>query len=441
MNKCLSIGEQKDPIGSGLLHPVAKLVGGTAVSRMLVLIATMLLTRIYTPGDFGILAVYASIVNIAVVVSSLRFEFAIPLPEHDDIAANLMGVSFVVLSGWTALVALGTLVVNEPILAAIGQPDLATCLWIFPVGIFLSGAFNILTYWAVRKKAFTQIARTNVAQGLGMTLSQLILGLLSAGPLGLLIGQIIGTSSGILTFAKLARNHLEQISVQKMRVTVRIYHQFPLFSSPAALFNAAVLNMPALFLSAMYGFATAGFYMLAQKAIGIPMTLIGTAVSRVYLSEAPKLLRENPSKLQRLFLALSLRLLLSAIMPSLVLVAGGPWFFSLTFGAEWKTAGSFAQILSATFVSQFVTSPLSHTLIITGKQTWQLCWDVGRFLALFLGFCSAYAGSWSPSESLLVYSAIMFAAYALLFVMSNLSIQRPTARLKNDPGLHNPMAG
>jgi len=107
-----------------------------------------------------------------------------------------------------------------------------------------------------------------------------------------------------------------------------------------------------------------------------------------------------------------------------LLVFGGPWFFSLAFGPEWDTAGTFAQILSLTFVSQFVTSPLSHTLIVTGKQGWQLCWDAGRFLALFLGFSAAYAASWSPVETLVAYSAIMFAGYALLFLMSHLSIQR-----------------
>ena len=88
MDKCVSVSEEKDPIGEGVLHSVAKLAGGTAVSRLVVLMAAPLLTRIYTPDDFGVLAVYGSIVNIAVVLSSLRFEFAIPLPEQEDVTAN-----------------------------------------------------------------------------------------------------------------------------------------------------------------------------------------------------------------------------------------------------------------------------------------------------------------------------------------------------------------
>ena len=232
MDKCVSISEEKDPIGKRAVHSVAKLAGGTAVSRLLVLMAAPLLTRIYTPDDFGVLAVYGSIVNIAVVLSSLRFEFAIPLPEQDDIAANLMAVAFVVLLSWTTLIGFGTLVFDEQLLDAIGQPDLVAYLWIFPVGILLSGSYNILTYWATRKKAFSQIARTNLTQGAGMTLSQLILGLSSAGPLGLLIGQIIGSSGGSLTLAKLTKGHLDQISVQKMRSAIRKYYQFPFFRAP-----------------------------------------------------------------------------------------------------------------------------------------------------------------------------------------------------------------
>jgi O-antigen/teichoic acid export membrane protein len=415
---------EKDPIGEGVLQSVAKLAGGTAVSRLLVLMAAPLLTRIYTPNDFGLLAVYASILNIAVILSSLRFEFAIPLPAQDDIAVNLMAVAFAVLLGWTAILAFGTVIFEKQLLDALGRADLAVYLWIFPVGMFLSGAYNLLTYWAVRKKAFGQIAWTNLTQSISMSLSQLILGLLSAGPLGLLIGQVLGSSSGSLTLAKLTKEHLGRISVQRMWSAIRSYRQFPLLSSPASLLNAAVSNLPTVFLSAVYGLRTAGLYMLVQRVIGIPMTLIGTAVAKVYFSEAPKLLRENPQKLRSFFLMLSSRLLVVSLIPGLLLIFGGPWFFSLAFGSEWGTAGMFAQILSVTFVSQFVTSPLSHTLIVTGKQSWQLCWDAGRFLALFLCFSTSYTASWSPAETLLAYSAIMFAGYGLLFFMSNLSIQK-----------------
>ncbi|HOX23097.1 MAG TPA: hypothetical protein PLL10_06490, partial [Elusimicrobiales bacterium] len=72
---------------------VAVLAGGTAIGQGLVLALSPVVSRLYTPDDFGTLAVYASFLGIATVIVSLRYEIAIPLPEDDKVAANLLGLS------------------------------------------------------------------------------------------------------------------------------------------------------------------------------------------------------------------------------------------------------------------------------------------------------------------------------------------------------------
>ena len=44
---------------------VAVLAGGTAFGQALAIIASPILTRLYGPEDFGVLAVYTSIIGIA----------------------------------------------------------------------------------------------------------------------------------------------------------------------------------------------------------------------------------------------------------------------------------------------------------------------------------------------------------------------------------------
>ncbi len=66
---------------------VALVTTGTALGQGLVLVSAPLLTRLYTPTDFGVLAVYGSIVSLVAVAASLRYELAIALSRHDRAVA------------------------------------------------------------------------------------------------------------------------------------------------------------------------------------------------------------------------------------------------------------------------------------------------------------------------------------------------------------------
>jgi O-antigen/teichoic acid export membrane protein len=66
---------------------VAVVTAGSALGQGLVVASAPLLTRLYTPVDFGVLAVYGSIVSLVAVAASLRYELAIALSRHDKAVA------------------------------------------------------------------------------------------------------------------------------------------------------------------------------------------------------------------------------------------------------------------------------------------------------------------------------------------------------------------
>src|SRR5512142_456745 len=76
---------------------VALLAGGTAFGQVITVAAAPLLTRLYSPGDFGVLAVFGSIVSVLAVVASLNYHLAIPLPDEDSAAARLLVLSLLLL--------------------------------------------------------------------------------------------------------------------------------------------------------------------------------------------------------------------------------------------------------------------------------------------------------------------------------------------------------
>jgi len=87
----------------GFVRSVGVLVGGTAFAQALTVLALPLVTRLYTPFDFSVLAVFVSILSIISVAACLRLEIAIPLPESDEDAANLLALALCACSVVSAL--------------------------------------------------------------------------------------------------------------------------------------------------------------------------------------------------------------------------------------------------------------------------------------------------------------------------------------------------
>jgi O-antigen/teichoic acid export membrane protein len=68
------------PKPGGFRQKVLQVAGGTALTQGLLVAASPLLTRLYSPEDFGVLAVYMSLVVFVVIGATLRYECALPLP-------------------------------------------------------------------------------------------------------------------------------------------------------------------------------------------------------------------------------------------------------------------------------------------------------------------------------------------------------------------------
>jgi len=403
---------------SRFARDVSVLAGGTAMGQAIALLASPLLTRLYSPEDFGVLAAYASVIGLLGAVVTLRYHLAIPLPETDEEGRTVLILSLLIGVGLSALVAVVVYVGGARIAQNLKLTPLIPYLWVIPLGLLGLGIYQALNFWAIRQSAFGQISRTKFFQGLGMAAGQSVLGFLHGGPLGLLIGDVIGRSSGVTSLAQLAGRDIRRLGLPKwdglFRVALR-YRQFPLVSSFSALLNGAGLQVAPLLMVIYYGPAVAGLFALAQRLIGIPMTLLGQSVGQVYMAAAAKALHGDPGSVMHLFLRTARKLLLIGLAPMLVLAIGGPYLFNLVFGEAWLEAGNFVRILSGMFLLQFVMSPLSQTLNILECQRAQLFWDASRLICVFGTLSAAHFLEFSPRMMVGVYSVAMFACYASLF--------------------------
>jgi hypothetical protein len=131
------------------------------------------------------------------VVASLRYELAIPLPDDDETAANLLVLSLAIVSGMSLLVGLAVRLFGDHVARWINAPALGPYLLFLPLSFLGAGVYQALNYWAVRKHAFSQIVQTKLGQSVGMVLTQIGLGLSGMDPVGLLLGDAVGRGAGV----------------------------------------------------------------------------------------------------------------------------------------------------------------------------------------------------------------------------------------------------
>jgi len=374
----------------GFVRNVALLAGSTGVGAALAVIVSPVLTRLYSPEDFGALAVYASLLSLLVTLASARYDTAIPLPEDKETAVSLLVVSLGILLLTTLLTGLATMLFADRLVIWLNCPGMRPYVWLLPLGILGGGAYQALSFWALRRSEFSVLARTRLSQTSEMVAAQVGLGMLRVGPLGLLLGDVIGRVGGVIALLRFVWTDCRDahVTVESMRKAMVRYAKFPLLTSFAALLTAAGTQVPFLVLSKYFGAATAGLYSIASRVLGAPVTLVGQAVGQAFFAKAA-ILSRNPARLSDLTERTGLAMLALGLPIFGPVALEGPNLFGAVLGEKWRTAGVFAQILSPWFLLWLVSRPLSNLLTVREWQGTTLTYSAlecgVQMAALFVG--------------------------------------------------------
>ena len=396
---------------------VAVIAGGTLVGQLVAALVSPVLTRLYTPADFGALAAFTALVTLLGVVAAGRYELAIPLPEKDMDARAVvaLGLSLCALVALVGAPLAG--LVAAPLSSLLHTPSLRDWVWLIPVSAGLMGAYLVLNQWCIRVGAFAAIGRRNILQGLSTVAVQALTGVLGLRPGGLLAGLTVGYLSSAASLAHSSRvGHPSQRAAWDgalIRRVAREYRRFPQYLTFAGLLNVGGLQLPILLVAALYGEAVAGWLGLTQRILALPVTLVGTAIAQVYLSTLARAVRERVN-IRPLYMRTSRRLGAMGLTGAVVLVAFGPQLFTAVFGSNWTTSGDFSRAMAFALAGQLVGSPLSQTLIVTGRQRLQLAWDAGRLV----GACGAIYVTWVLSGTALTAVWMLGSVSAFFYVVA-----------------------
>lgn len=380
----------------------------------LMVAVTPLLTRLYTPEDFGLLAVYVSALSIVSVVASLRYNIAIPIPESDAEAFELLTLSLITAGAFSLLLALPLVMAPEFLTGWHPQYDMTSVLCLLPIGIFLAAAYDALQHWSLRMGRYWIVTSARVARAATASGVQVGFGLASASGLGLILGQIMLSAVGLLglglNLISKDRALICDFRLKQCFTRAREYRRFPVFSVPEALMNTMSAELPIILIAAMAVGAEAGYIMLATRVVGLPMALIGSSVAQTYLSTARHKLAEGT--LVAFTRSTMWGLCRAGAIPIAIVGILSPSLFPLIFGAEWERAGYLVAWMAPWFCLQFVASPVSMILHVLGKQLWAAQLQlVGLILRIGIVCVAAEHFPERVGEAFALSGAVFYALY------------------------------
>ena len=391
---------------------------GSLVAQLVSIAASPFLSRIFSPEQFGVYALYLSIVTIIGAISSWQYSNAILLPKKNKDAENIIYLSEFIIIGMSLLSLALVSICRNFASQQLNSSALASWLWFAPLSIFLMGNYEVLNSWCIRKKRFNLTAASVVIASStqnGVSLSSGIL--LNPGVGGLVWGQIAGRLVAVFflfkkTFFHICNFSKDNISLSEIRLLSRRYSKFPKFQTWAVLVNKIAVHVPAIMLAHFFSTQIAGFYFLGNKLLAIPIVNIGASVGKIFFQRASES-KNTKGNFKIILRKTVLGLLFVGIMPFLIIGLFGPHIFSFIFGNMWHEAGVYAQILSPLFLITFVVSPISTSLIVSEKQEFNLILQTFYLIAVAAAF---YIGGRSYNNIKLSLSLYVVAASIRYFI-------------------------
>ncbi|NOZ50486.1 MAG: oligosaccharide flippase family protein [Chloroflexi bacterium] len=380
---------------------------------MATILASPILTRLYTPADFGVLAVFSSMLGILAVIAALRYEFAIPLPRKDADAVALLKLSAGIVIIFSLVVAGGVGLLGDAISAWTHTPSLKSYLWLLPLGLLSVSGYQVLNYWTARRNQFTLLSFTRTARSFARAGFQVTGGAFDFGALGLIGGLVAGRLLGTLSLFWGIFQGEKVPPASSVRYVARRYKNFPLYNAWAALVNAIGMQAPPILFARYFSVNDAGFFSLTMQVLGLPAALIGQAVGQVFYPMAAKHVHEPGAA--KAFVERIATVLLAMSFPVFAFVAlSGPVLFTIVFGESWLTTGVYARYLSPWLMVAFVSSPLSMFVLAKEKQ------KLASLLTLYettLRLGAVWLGTWLASPD---WAVKFFSVAGIIISLINL---------------------
>ncbi|EHS71962.1 TPA: type 8 capsular polysaccharide synthesis protein Cap8K [Staphylococcus aureus] len=338
----------------------------SGIAQVILIITTSIITRLYSPTEFGEFTIFSNIAMILIPIINARYDLLIVNTKNDRSANILSQISF--------LISLLILLILIPIFAI--------SAWLYPnfildfifiiIMLFLVSLTNIFTNYLNKERKYKVLSLINVFRAGSMALLQIIFGLLALGSLGLIIGFSLSYIAGITLGYKTFKKHFNIVRDKEETKALFLENKNQLvYSTPSILLNSLSFSVVVFFIGILYTNTEVGIYGMAIRVLGIPVTIISLGLSKIFMQQANDYYIEY-GNFRNLLLKFSSILVIVSIILYVPLYLFSEELVNILLGHSWVDAITVIKIVIPLFVIRLIVSTVSLSVIVLQKQQLEL---------------------------------------------------------------------
>ena len=360
---------------------------GKLGNQVVTLATVMILARLLTPEDFGIVAASQVILTLSQVV--VRFGIGAYLIQAESLTPRIIGTAQTLMLTTALVISSILLSLAGPIGTAINVPQLVQIMPIMLVSFILSAAINPSASLLSREMEFRFLAQTDISsQAIGYGVVTVVLAALGFGYWALILGTFSKTlMQAVLVFWRLPVWPRLSMTVSEIR---------PMLHFGGGVFLSQLMTNTAqrvdnLVITATMGPAALGYYSRAFRLMEISNTLIGSVFRETLFSGWSKKRREGQGFDRDATLLMGHAFAAFLIVPIMALM----WLLAkeivfVLLGATWESVVPVLKILALGMFFR-LGYKVSGTLIMSEGAVYRLA--VRNFVYVILVAVGALIGA------------------------------------------------
>jgi O-antigen/teichoic acid export membrane protein len=390
------------------------LLSGTVIAQLVNFASYPVLTRMYTPHDFGVFSIFLATQAIIGNVSCGRFDVVIQAASFSNrfsvyVLSQVINLLISIVS--TILLLFYTASFN-------GVID-STLAVMIGIAIFLTGYCNASSMFLLKHEGYNLNSISMVLRTLLTALPQIGLFYLLPNAYGLAGGFVAGflCQAIFLTLSIRRTVGWRASSLRKLRFVIQLYHRYPLFDIPSTLLSSLSMQALNFFLLFLYSTEMAGFYAIAFRLAGVPAAIFSSTLAQVYFQKASKAFQATGTfwAEMKFNLQVTSALVMLIFVPSAFLAKP---VIGLYLGKDWIMSAQIIIWLLPMISLRFISNSIATTGFVIGRPQWLLYNNIAVTLAVLVSFLIAYFWSLPLSTYLIVHSAILSGVSAI-FILYN----------------------
>ncbi|WP_405242458.1 lipopolysaccharide biosynthesis protein [Lentisalinibacter salinarum] len=340
----------RSEIGKGVTWMVLLRAG----DRMLGIVSMLVLARLLTPEDFGLVAMAMSVIAVIELATALGFD--VPLINKEspnrvefDTAWTLTIIVYLSCALVIALLAV-------PMAHFFGEPRLTLALWVIVGGWMLNGLENVGTVEFRRQMKFSKEFVFRGLKRLIGFLVTIISAIIFRSYWALIAGMVAGSVAGVVLSYVLAP-YRPRFALGAARELFS-YSKW-LLSNNAVL--VGIVRFPHFLIGRLLGAQSLGVYTLAYDIATMPATELSAPVNRAAYPGYARLVSE-PEAFKKTFMDIGALVVAIALPAGVGLALVAEELVLVALGQQWAAAAPLMEILaiSAVFVAATGNNGIAH---------------------------------------------------------------------------------